>query len=494
MTEHITLFVIFPLIFTCLFSQNSCKIESIITGDFPVGERIAIEVFTLNGKDTREHMFAPGEYTLEIVQPGYFSLKEQIVIPANQNPFLIERVLVTRQRKVSVKVHYDVPPHKNSIPCEISLQTLQTDKVIRVKKGLLLKPNIYLLTIKKEGYHTQQIKKHIWPDNRPFITDETLISRHVPLAFDIEGSVTNRLHVTVRDTTRNIPLVVKDGDKVKPGKYHLMISQKNYQQISRDIHIFPTENNFIIKEKLEPPENVASTQLSLICTDENKNVQIPHQVLVNGQHLKQQQFSEGQKLEILVKFKNYVTHKRTVFFSSANSIEIPLQKLRKYELTLRKKHQVIDGITYPYVFYTDGKKVENHHIKLEEGKGRYYYTLQINPRANILDMEAGYFHNRRYLKRFRGPWSDDKPDKIVTSKIVDHLQKIQTTNGPEASLKALKKFLKSYRSRKLLCQQNIEQFIQYVKGLKKNNAQQHQQAKAIIDKLHRLKAFNDKAK
>ena len=357
-----------------------------------------------------------------------------------------------------------------------------------------MKPYIYLLVIKKEGYYTLQMKKHIWPDSRPFITDETLISRHVPIAFDIEGSIPNQLHVTIRDATQNIHLVVKDGDKVKPGKYHLMISQKNCQQISRDIHIFPTDNNFIISEKLEPAENVAWTQLSLICTDENKNVQIPHQVLVNGQHLKQQKFSEGQKLDIVVKFKNYATYKSTVLFSPGNSIEIPLQKLNKYELTLRKKHQVIDGLTYPYVFYTDGKKVENHHIKLEEGKNRYYYTLQINPLANILDMEAGYFHNRRYLKRFRGPWSDDKPDKIVASKIVGHLQKIQTTNGSEASLQALNKFLKSYRSRKLLSQQNIEQLIEYVKGIKKNSAQQHQQTRVIIDSLHRLKAFHDKTK
>lgn len=130
MTKPIILFVIFSLAFTCIFSQNSCEIESIITGDFPVGEWITIEVFTLNGKDVRDHMFTPGEYTLEIVQPGYFSLKEQIVIPANQNPFLIERVLVTKKREVSVNVHYDVAPHKNSTPCEIWLQALQKHKLI----------------------------------------------------------------------------------------------------------------------------------------------------------------------------------------------------------------------------------------------------------------------------------------------------------------------------------------------------------------------------
>ena len=130
MKKHIILFVIFSLTFTCIFSQNSCEIEPDITGDFPVGERIDPKVFTLNGKDARDHIFVPGKYTLEITQPGYVRLKEQIVIPANQNPFLIERVLVTEKREVSVNVHYDVAPHKNSTPCEIWLQALQKHKLI----------------------------------------------------------------------------------------------------------------------------------------------------------------------------------------------------------------------------------------------------------------------------------------------------------------------------------------------------------------------------
>ncbi|BBM82097.1 vWA domain-containing protein [Candidatus Uabimicrobium amorphum] len=487
MTKYIILFVIFPLAFTCIFSQNLCEIEPDITGDFPVGERIDPKIFTLNGKDARDHMFSPGQYTLEIAQPGYVHLKEQIIIPENQNPFLIERVLVTKQREVSVNIGYDVAPQKNSSPYEISCQLHGVDKAIRVVKGLLLKPNSYLFTIKKQGYHTAQMKKHIWPDDRPFMIDETLISRPVPLTFDIEGSAPNHLHVMIRDTTRNIPLVVKDGDKVKPGKYHLMISQKNCRQISRDIHIFPTDNNFIIKEKLEPAENAGSAQLSLICKDENNNVQVPYEVQVNGQLLQQQKFSEGQKLDIVVKFKYYATHKRTVLFSPGSSIKIPLLKLTKYEFSFRKKHQMIDGVIYPYTFYADGKEVENHHVLIEKGSNRYYFTLWINPRTNILDMEAGYFHTKRYLKRFRAGQNLSRPDKIVSSKMVDHLQKIQTTNDSNASLRTLEKILKSYRSRKLLRGQNIEPLIQYVEGMKKKNAQQHQRARNITDSLRNLK-------
>mgnify|MGYP002349693977 CR=1 FL=1 len=157
------------------------EIELMITGDFPPGERVECEV-ALNGKDVRDTSFKPGKYSLDIQSPGYVSMKEDIVIPPAEEPYSIERVLVTKPRAVQEKIIFDVKPPEELQPYKITLAPIDKPKNERiVKSGDLVKPNSYVLTITKEAYEPLEAKKHVWPAEAPLVLDYTLIAKQVLL-------------------------------------------------------------------------------------------------------------------------------------------------------------------------------------------------------------------------------------------------------------------------------------------------------------------------
>lgn len=477
------IFIVFCVIFSGIFAQNYREVEVDwdITGDFPQGERVDPQIFNFNGKDARENMFAPGKYTLEIIHEGYLPVTEEVVIPPQKKTYFLQKVLISKKRKVHIDLKYDIAPQQGSAPCEIYLQAIAKDEVLNVSEGLLLKPNSYLFTIKKQGYYTLSVRKHVWPDERPFVIEDTLISRLVPLLFKISDSKSK--NVIIRDIPSGTHLVVNNNDKIKPGKYHLLISNTNGQQNVRDINIYPSDKAFTVEE-FAGEENGDTLQLLFSCKDEDENVQIPHEVLVNGQRLHGQIFSQGEKLNIVVKFKSHATYRSKVTFPTS-VIHVPLQKLKLHEFAFRKKEIVIDEIVYPYTFWLDGQKIEEHLVHIEKGHGRYYFSVWGNPHATILDIETGYLRHRKNIHRIRTGMRVQVPNEIIMEKMIHHLQKIKSARGQIACVDAIKKLLRNFRLRRLLVKVNLQPLVVFVEGLRLYDSQQ-QQAKAIVKTLHEL--------
>ena len=233
------------------------ELEVVITGDFPIGERIDPEVIALNGKDARDAVFKPGKYQLDIQQPGYAPLKEDLLIPPGEHPFPLERVLITNPRLLKEKITYDVKPPEDLPAYKITMAPVEKPKAEKiVKEGDMIKPGSYILRITKEAYEPIETKKHVWPAAAPLVLENELIAKQVlirvNIVYDIEPPPNlEGYKVSLIDKETLIPRFVSDGKRVKPGSYFLDIQRPGYTFGPRqEMEILPTEQPYHINKKL----------------------------------------------------------------------------------------------------------------------------------------------------------------------------------------------------------------------------------------------------
>ncbi len=87
--------------------DKGCVIELRILYDF---QRLEPMIATLDHKDLRNCTFAPNKYRLFIEHPGFFPIREEIVICEGQKVLRIERILCAKPVMVRLFIAYNLEP------------------------------------------------------------------------------------------------------------------------------------------------------------------------------------------------------------------------------------------------------------------------------------------------------------------------------------------------------------------------------------------------
>lgn len=475
------------------------ELEIMITGDFPPGERIDPEVIALNTKDARDGVFKPGKYQLDIQQPGYISLKEEIIIQPGETPFPIEKVLITKPRVVKEKVTYDVKPPEDLPAYKITLAPVDKPKQEKiVKENDLLKPGSYIMRITKEAYEPVEVKKHVWPSETPMVLEQELIAKQVVIrvniVYDIEPPANlEGYKVSLIDKASLIPRFVMDGRSAKPGSYFLDIQRPGYSfGPKQEIDILPSEQAYHINKKLLAKPRTISFDM----VDAKTNVLVSaYQILANGKPVDfKQEFQPGSEFDLVVKFLKYKTvNKRTrVVPGEGPFIEsVPLDSLTRYEFSARKTDMEIDGITYEYELAADSEQVEPHLIKTEKGMGRTFYQIWVDPKAKNCKIYAGYLFGQRPFSSIQ--LGAPALTSIDVPRLIQHLEKKrkQDQRDYREPLEIMEKMLREFNTRRMLKQAagtELDQLIQYIESnWKVSDPKDRVRVKMILDSIESLK-------
>ncbi len=487
-----------PYVITGVLESIAREIEASITGDFPVGEPIDPEVVALSGKDVRDNIFKPGKYELVIQQPGYTSLSKQIVISPGEEPFLLEEELATKPRLVKESIFYDVSPPEGLPPYTITMAPLEDPTNQKtVKDGDFLKPNSYILRIKREAYEAIELTKHVWPDEAPFSIDEGLSAKqveiHLNITHDVEPPATlDEYKVSLIDQVTKVLNLVTHGKKIKPGNYELDIQRPGYNfGTQKTIEIIPSEQPYQIREKLiAKPRNLSFDMVW------QGNLIPAHEVVdqKTGKSISfKDTFDPGSELELKIKFMQYETvvkRNRIVPGEGPQLINVQLIKLKRYEFTSRKNEVTLDGAAYPFILYADSEEIEGHLVKTEKGFGRFYYTIWVKPEAKNLKLYGGYLYSQVAFDRLRlGP---GRMENIDVPKLIGHLDTVakKDNRGPRASMEVMETMLKAFSGKRRLKQAHateLDRLIQFVESWKLPSAQDRIRLQLILEELGKLK-------
>ncbi len=477
------------------------EIDHFITGDYPAGERIEVEVFALNGKDVRENTFKPSNtYQLDIQQAGYTSLKETLAIPPGEGPFRIERILITKPRLVKEKITYDVPMrdgHPENKPYKITMAPIDKPAAEKeYKEGDMVKPGSYIMRVTKDAYEAVEIRKHIWPAEQPMVLDHQLVAKQVMLKvniqYDIEAPATLEPYsVSLIDKLTQISRFVRDGGRVKPGSYFLDIQRPGYTfGPKQEIDIEPSEQPYLINKKLIAKPR----KMSFDMVDEaTKNLIPAYQILINGKPVSfNDTFLPGTNIDLVVKFRDYKTVRKITSITPGEGpfVEpVPLKRLEKYEFNVRTNSLKLDGIEYTYELYSDADPIEEHLIQIEKGVGRVYYTIRVEKEAKNLRVFCGYLFTQREMEQIR--LGIAVMNNIHIPKLIEHLgNKNKAERGIREGLDIMESMLGKYDHRRMLKQcapTEIDQLIQFIEGFKTSDPNDRVRMKTVADALEKLK-------
>ena len=496
------IFLILPLLeaqknSASLHQSGPREIDVVITSDFPVGEFIEPEIVALNGKDARDNLFKPGKYQLEIKLSGYAPLNEGLLIPPGEQPFRLERILISKPRLLKEKITYDVKPPENLAPYKITMAPLEKPKAEKiVKAGDMIKPGAYILRITKEAYEPVETKKYVWPAV-PLVLENQLIAKQVEVQANIVYDIEPPPHLegyklSLINKEMGIPCHVSYSNKIKPGAYFLDIQRPGYNfGPPQEVEIFPSEQPYHITKKLF----AKSRRISLAIVDQGTNTMVPaYQILANGKPVDDQQtFLPGSELRLIFKFDKYKTvKKRTNIIPGEGPFveHLPLVALKKYDLSIKKPYRVIDAIKYNYEFYADSEKIADHQIKIEKNGDRYYFRIWADPQAKILKVGAGYRFVQRPFEKIQlgiGPMTG-----IDVAKLIEHLERKSIEgHGHRQALEIMEKKLSNGRERHCLknttatALDRLRRYIENWKDLREPGEQAR--IKSMIAHLEKLK-------
>lgn len=474
------------------------EIELSVTGDFPP-DRIDPEVAALGGKDVRDNTFKPGKFQLDIQQPGYFSLKEDLVIPPGEKSFLIEKVLKSKPRLIKEKITFDVKATEDTPPHKISVALAENPKAEKlIKEGESLKPGVYILRITREAYETVEERKYIWPAEEPYAIEKEMVAKEVMIRINVTYDVEPpkdlaECQVMFIDKKTGIPRFVSDGKRIKPGSYSLDVQRPGYSFGTRkDIEINPSEQAYQINEKLLAKPRPITFEMV------NEGVLINAHQAVNvttGKDITfQDKFRPGDEVDCLVKFRKFETVRariRVVPGEGPFIANVPLKKLVKYEFSSRQNDQEIDRIKYPYVLYADSQLIESHLAESEKGPGgRWMYTVWVSPEAKNLVVYAGYTFAQIGFDKVAVS-GIPRLDNISIPKLIEHLEQVSRNDnrGYRASLEVIEELLKSpARQSKIKAAHvnEITQLIQYIEGWKMTDTNDRVRMRIISERLDKL--------
>ena len=464
-----------------LHAQNKCSIDVHITGDFPAGEPIDPETVALDDVDVRNHTFSPGKYQLTIFQPGYFPLKENVLIPVGVRVWRLQRILLTKPRTFVNRIDFDVPPGKSPWPVQVFIAPFsQSDNSKQLAVGDMIKPGTYKIEIISSGYCPIAKKVHIWPHSIPYVVKDRLIAANVEVRIaDKQG------RYFLIDPTNLLPHLLLDGFKVKPGTYYLRY--ENPQQrivIQRKIHIAPSDRPYVIKQLAPVPASTKPIQrrLAFQFLSNGKELELAKAIIINGHDFSfTNAFAPGSKIKMIARFASYRTITATFTMPEGHGVFVykhQLTPLVPYKFTLSNRTVTIDGITYKYQFYLDGQPVEAHLLHCESGVRRFYYKLMHENRQQRLRIYGGYrfMESSTQARRI----NRENFNKIDGERLVQHLAAKNKMDGQAQALEVLSKLIDNREDHARLqrCDsQSFKHLVDYLRNLPAGDSvvQRHKQ-------------------
>ncbi|WP_372368141.1 hypothetical protein [Candidatus Uabimicrobium sp. HlEnr_7] len=267
-------------------------------------------------------------------------------------------------------------------------------------------------------------------------------------------------------------LTKQNKDTIAAGTYDITISQPGYKtKVIKQQSI--TTSPFVIKATLVAKKRQISFEpknYTMACIDAHSVINVKTSAKVEFRDT----FCSGEQVHFIIRFSTYNTVEIVDVIPPGEGpyiIPVPLKKLNPLEFTIRKNTQIIDGLTYQYKFTTDGKPLEDHHLKVENGIGRFYYTIMIDPDAKVFRAFIGHSFLERSLKKFRSGMSIGRPEYLSVPLFIDHCSKFKK----QQAVNIINKFLKGFRNRKMLkncSQQELQQLIDYLRTLTDNDLEQ----------------------
>ncbi|WP_372364845.1 hypothetical protein [Candidatus Uabimicrobium sp. HlEnr_7] len=472
------------------FTVLARKIKLHITGDFPVDEIITPKMITLNAKPVDSNKFVPGRYTLRIEQTGYVPFTKEIAIPPSHTPFLIKEELVTQLREVKVKICYDIEPPTRLFVRSIRMAPLGLLSEQReIKRGDSIKPGSYLLTIKQYGYDTIEVKQHVWPDDRPYIIDQKLHAKPIPLSCMITRDVPPPsdlppYQVSIIPKKTRVLFMFHGPPQLHPGLYDIKITQQGYRSINKEVYIRPSEEVFFITGNLKAHKRKIAFAMKDAIGQE-ANIYKLQNLKTKKFISKKDEFSPGKKLELCAKFTNYPTvifKMKIVPGVKPQRLPIPLVRLQPLYFSISQNQFVIDGISYDFDFTIDGKKVEQHHIEIHK-KDKYNYRIMMPMSSKKIRFYHGYLFAEKSIVSVQNRWIIPHLDNIAISRLINHLERIRNQSSPEKQLLLLQKLTAKSSFRKMVqnCVVADQQIL--MAYLKKNN--NRKDFRKLMDTLQR---------
>ena len=442
-------------------------------------EKVYTEIASFNGRGLGEEGLKPGKYLMDIQEPGCFPIKEKIVIPPGKDCFRIERILKAKVRKVKENIFFDVAPPKGCKKHKITLAPLDRPKAEKIyQSGDKIQPGIYILRITKPCYRNIEKKKYIEPAEEPVLIKEKMLSKDVKIHIDISYDVAppKLLHpykVSLIDKESGIARFVEHGKHVKPGEYYLMVQRPGYSfGIRKEIEIVPSEKIYYVKEKLF----ANSRNLAFGLEDPNSHV-FPYKIIdfVTRKEITfKDTYKPGTWVDLIVKYKRHKTTRVRFRMTAGEGPFVPdvnKIRLRKYEFFSKRSGFQIDGIEYPYEFYSNGKKIEKHHMKIEKGTKKYYVEMFVPSEDNYLQVYCGYFFIQKRWSRI--DWGVRKGikswERISIARLTRHLYRVAKRSGNFAALNVIEKILRDSMLKEKLqksSQNEIRFLMQAVRNLK----------------------------
>lgn len=308
------------------------------------------------------------------------------------------------------------------------------------------------------------------------------------VSIDITSSYTNeKINAQV---FLNKELIAHE-QQLKPGNYQLQIQHSGYTTLHKEITISEGSESFLIKEKLHAKPRQISFEL--FYTRHSRGCPDAHEVIDMNTGKKvefRDEFKPGEEQCFAVKFKQYQTRIVKAILPPGEDpyiLQVPLIELYPLEFTIRKNSAVVDGIEYKYQFRFDNEPLEKHHIKIEKGIGRFYYTVMRPENAKNLRAYIGYKFLQRSIARFRSGMSLGRPENLSVPKFIEHLDIVAKKElGRLGSLQVVERFVKGFRHRKMLKQLDETQkdlLMNYLNSWKFDDEEHRVRLQKVIAKI-----------
>ena len=275
----------------------------------------------------------------------------------------------------------------------------------------------------------------------------------VIIQFDITHNIKPPLNLpnyTVAISNGVISKEIKSGDRIPKGSYQVTISQPGYETKIVQKQYIEGESFKITQQLIAKKRRISRSLLTHSACGSHDILRITDlktQKIVDFDHL----FVPGGKVYFLLEFKKYDSlkiedtirvgegpHYFCVPETSVKTLRTPQlwvakknTKLSYLELVIKKKHKILDGITYHYDFSVDGKPLAKNKLKVEYGIGRFFYMLWLDQEAKLLRISSGYLYIEKDIKDIQSHFSVQFLDRISVEKLVDHLKKVGVDKGTD---------------------------------------------------------------
>lgn len=208
-------------------------------------------------------------------------------------------------------------------------------------------------------------------------------------------------------------------------------------------------------------------------------------------------FKPGETIDLCIKFKKYKTIRKSVTVIPGEGpfvVSTRLIPLKRYEFSMRNNSKEINGIEYPYKLYVKVKNydhfspVESHHIRIERGVGRFYWTIYVDRNIDKLRLYAGYYYNDKRIDRLR--LGMGRLGNIDIKKFINHFKHLAYIHDHQTSLDMLKSTLNHYykirHTLKKTGTGQLEELIVYVKLRKLVSNKARVDQKKILHQLFEI--------